>query len=386
MFLLELKSRPAEQKVKLLNEWLSFQGGLNPESMESVFTLQKEMTLAQLLHEKGWKWQLHSPCAHSGSPVTAWPGCSATTPAAAAHRTASSCWMQRCWQRNIFNKKSDKFKLLHTSKLLTSRKELTVVCFFAFFHLPSCLLIPFSEEQLKHAVVSLGCTQNQPHCLSQSSSLLCSVCCASGCVYLRPLTLWPHRYHSDIHIQGQRVIYGSISNACGLGGKPPSHPGATQSTEVALVLVSLNRYGYSKHNCQPSTAFCFGSKATSITDGKKWGEHRVSAPFACISHARHHEDNFGADVATSPSSCTRAQAHICAWGLAVFNLGAPLGSTDGNVSSGAHRAASGEQEGFLQQTVPRTAHHLMPVLGGVLSACRTGFRSTLFNSRSLKRC
>lgn len=135
--------------------------------------------------------------------------------------------------------------------------------------------------------------------------------------------------------------------------------------------------------------FVFGSKATTVTGGKKWGEHQVSAPFAYISHARHHEANFGADVApgpTAPPACTRAQAHSCARGLAGLNLGAPLGSTDGNASSGACRAAAGEQEGFLQQTVPRTAHHLMPVLSGALSARRTGFRSTLLTSRSLKRC
>lgn len=75
IFLLELKSGPVERKVKLLNGWLSFQRELNPESMESVFTLQKEMTTAQLLHEKGWKWHLHSPCDHNGSPIAAWPGC-----------------------------------------------------------------------------------------------------------------------------------------------------------------------------------------------------------------------------------------------------------------------------------------------------------------------
>lgn len=70
--------------------------------------------------------------------------------------------------------------------------------------------------------------------------------------------------------------------------------------------------------------FVFGSKATTVTGGKKWGEHQVSAPFAYISHARHHEANFGADVApgpTAPPACTRAQAHSCARGLAGLNLG-----------------------------------------------------------------
>lgn len=86
MLLLELKSGPVEREVKLLNGWLGFQRELNPELMESAFfTLQKEMTMAQLRHEKGWKWRLHSLCAHSGSPTTAWPGC------LAAHRIASSC-------------------------------------------------------------------------------------------------------------------------------------------------------------------------------------------------------------------------------------------------------------------------------------------------------
>lgn len=133
MLLLESKSGPVEREVKLLNGWLGFQRELNPELMESAFfTLQKEMTTAQLRHEKGWKWRLHSLCAHSGSPTTAWPGCSA------AHRIASSCWMQHCWQRHIINKKSDKFKLLYTSKLQTSGKELTVGWFFLFTSLPAC--------------------------------------------------------------------------------------------------------------------------------------------------------------------------------------------------------------------------------------------------------